>query len=469
MRAAGLGRPCGLNGTLRTEAGRSLPSAAGFLFRLWAQRAAHYSACGGMAASQRSAAGGRRKWQRRTYLAGMDRVLRLWSAVSWWLVPLAIVALGAVDLAQNGTLSSEGNNTTFYGPVAVHAGFLLLVTVPLCWRFRAPVAVVILITASSGAWILTMFSPKDQPPFEPALAIFVAAFALASRTDGRALWTGAAVSASIVSAGEIRSELGGQGIGNVFPALLFFALSFVMGRIVYSHRQHASSQQDRAEMLERDQKAQAARAVAAERARIARELHDVIAHSLSVIVVQAAAERRVLPAGQDSTAETLQSIEQSGRQAMTELRRLLGLLRKGDGEPSLSPQPGLSRLGDLVAQVREAGVEVDVRTDGNLAAIPRAVDLSAYRIVQECLTNVLKHARAHRVEVSLRCQGRFVEIDVTDDGTAAAPPVQGGFGLLGMRERVTVYGGTVQAGPRDGGGYRVHARLPFEAGEMALP
>jgi signal transduction histidine kinase len=143
-----------------------------------------------------------------------------------------------------------------------------------------------------------------------------------------------------------------------------------MGRIVYSHRQHASSQQDRAEMLERDQKARAARAVATERARIARELHDVIAHSLSVIVVQAAAERRVLSAGQESTAETLESIEQSGRQAMTELRRLLGLLRKSDGEPSLAPQPGLSRLGDLVAEVREAGVEVDVRMDGDLAAIP---------------------------------------------------------------------------------------------------
>ena len=152
---------------------------------------------------------------------------------------------------------------------------------------------------------------------------------------------------------------------------------------------------------------------------------------------------------------------------MTELRRLLGLLRKSDGEPSLAPQPGLSRLGDLVAEVREAGVEVNVRTDGDLAAIPLGLDLSAYRIVQECLTNVLKHARAHRVEISLRCQGRIVE--VTDDGAAAGPPAPGGFGLLGMRERVTVYGGTVQAGPCDAGGYRVHARLPFEAGEMAVP
>ena len=399
----------------------------------------------------------------------MDRVLRLWSAVSWWLVPLAIIALGAVGIAQHDSLFSEGTNTTFSGPAAVHAGFLLLVTVPLCWRFRAPVAVVIVVTAGSGAWVLAMFPAREQPPFEPVLAIFVALFALASRTDGRPLWTGAAVSAGIFGAGGIRSELGGQGIGDVFPALLGFALTFVMGRIVYEHRQRASGQQDRADRLERDQEARAARAVETERARIARELHDVIAHSLSVIVVQAAAERRVLPAGQQSTAETLESIEHSGRQAMTELRRLLGLLRKSGGEPSLAPQPGLGRLDDLVAEVREAGVEVTVRTDGDLAAIPRGVDLSAYRIVQECLTNVLRHARARRVEIALRCQGRIIDIDVTDDGAAPGPPAPGGFGLVGMRERVTVYGGTVQAGPRDAGGYRVHARLPFEAGEMAVP
>ncbi len=398
----------------------------------------------------------------------MDRVLRLWSAVSWWLIPLAIIVLGAVDIVQNGSLSSQGASTTFHGPVAVQAGFLLLVTVPLCWRFRAPVAVVILVTASSGVWILAMFKAQNQPPFEPALAIFVALFALASRAEGRPLWTGAAVSAGIFTVGEIRGELAGQGIGNVFPALLFFALAFVLGRIVHQHRQRASGQQDRADRLERDQDARAARAVETERARIARELHDVIAHSLSIIVVQAAAERRVLPEGQQSTAETLESIEQSGRQAMTELRRLLGLLRKGDGEPSLAPQPGLSRLDDLVAQVREAGIEVSVRMDGDMTAIPRGLDLSAYRIIQECLTNVLKHARAHRVEISLRCQGRIVEIEVTDDGAAAGPPAAGGFGLLGMRERVTVYGGTVQAGPRDTGGYRVHARLPFEAGELAV-
>ena len=399
----------------------------------------------------------------------MDRVLRLWSAVSWWLVPLAIVALGAVDLAQNGSLSSEGSNVTFPGPIGVHAGFLLLVTVPLCWRFRAPVTVAVLVTACCGAWVVTMFSPRAQPGVEPWLAMLVALFALASRTDGRRLEAGTAIAGGVFAAGEIRAGLAGQGTGNVLPAVVFYVLIFVLGRMVHAHRRRALGQQNRADMLERDQEARAARAVATERARIARELHDVIAHSLSVIVVQAAAERRVLPAGQDSTAETLDAIEQSGRQAMTELRRLLGLLRKGDGEPSLAPQPGLGGLGELVTEVREAGIEVNVHADGDLAALPRGVDLSAYRIVQECLTNVLKHARAHRVDVSLRCRGRCIDIEVTDDGTAAGPPASGGFGLLGMAERVSVYGGTVQAGQRDGGGYRVHARLPFEAGELVVP
>ena len=399
----------------------------------------------------------------------MDRALRLWSAVSSWLVPLAILAFGALDLAQNGSLSSEGDTTAFHGSLAAHAGFLLLVTVPLCWRFRGPATVLILVTAGSAVWIVAMFTAQEQPPFEPALAVWVALFAMACRVDGRRLTVGTAISAAIFGALQVRSELGGAGIGNTFPPLLFFAVTFAVGRIVHANWQRASGHQDRAERLEREQEARAAAAVETERARIARELHDVIAHSLSVIVVQAAAERRVLPAGTGSAGETLESIEQTGRQAMTELRRLLGLLRKSDSEPSLAPQPGLSRLADLAAEVRESGVEVDVRTAGDLASIPLGLDLSAYRIVQECLTNVLKHARAHRVVISLNCYGRLVEIEVTDDGTAPAIPADGGFGLLGMRERVSVYGGTVQAGPCDGGGYRVYARLPFKAGEMALP
>jgi len=154
----------------------------------------------------------------------------------------------------------------------------------------------------------------------------------------------------------------------------------------------------------------------------------------------------VLPAGREPTADVLESIEQTGRHTMTGLRRLRGLLRKSGGEPSLAPQPGLSRFGDLLAWVREAGAEAWVRTGGNLAAISKGP--IAYRLVRECLTNGLKHARAHRVGVLLRCRGRGIEIDVPD-GTASEAPAPGGCGLLGMRVGVTVYGGTVQVGPRD--------------------
>lgn len=154
---------------------------------------------------------------------------------------------------------------------------------------------------------------------------------------------------------------------------------------------------------------------------------------------------------------------------MTELRRLLGLLGKSDGEVSLAPQPGLGDLGDLVAEVREAGVEVDVRTDGDLAVLPRGLDLTAYRIVQECLTNVLKHAAAHRVEISLRCLGRCLDIDVAEDGTprrSAVPrrlrPGRDARTGIGLRRNG-------QAGRRDGGGFRVHARLPVEACDQAAP
>ncbi len=384
-------------------------------------------------------------------------------------MPLAILVFGAVDLAQNGNLSSEGSSVTFPGPAAAHAGFLLLVTVPLCWRFRAPATVTIVVTVAAAAYDLVMFSAKAQPPIEPWLAMLVAVFALASRADGRRLLVAVSIAGGLFLAGEIRAELAGQGTGNVLPGVVFYVLIFVLGRLVHAHRRHASGQQDRAERLEREQEAQAARAAAAERSRIARELHDVIAHSLSVIVVQAAAERRVLGPGHDSTAETLDSIEQAGRQAMTELRRLLGLLRKSGGELSLAPQPSLAELADLVAEVREAGVEVGLRTDGDLAALPRGLDLTAYRIIQECLTNVLKHAGAHQVQISLRCRGRCLDIEVTDDGTSAEAAGPGGFGLAGMRERVSVYGGTVQAGHRDGGGFQVRARLPLEAGDQAGP
>jgi len=214
----------------------------------------------------------------------------------------------------------------------------------------------------------------------------------------------------------------------------------------------------------------AARAAAHERARIARELHDVVAHSLSMIVVQAAAERRVLRPEESSTHSVLESIELTGRQAMVELRRLLGVLRKDDDDvPLLSPQPGLRLLPQLVSELGDSGIQVDVTTEGDLSAIPPGLDLSVYRIIQESLTNVVKHARATRAEVQIHRHRQSIEIGVTDNGRGDDPEAnQLGFGLIGMRERVAVYGGEVDAGPMMDGGYKVRVVLPFEVGERAV-
>ena len=187
----------------------------------------------------------------------------------------------------------------------------------------------------------------------------------------------------------------------------------------------------------------------------------MIAHSLSVIVVQAAAERRVLGEEHAVTREVLGSIEHTGRQALVELRRLLGVIRKSDDRPALRPQPTLDHLDELIEQVREAGLAVQLQTQGERVPLPPGVDLSAYRIVQEALTNVLKHAHASRAEVMVCYRTGELDLEVTDDGHGPTDG-PGGHGLVGMRERVALYGGVLEAGRRDGGGYRLHARLRFE-------
>jgi signal transduction histidine kinase len=207
------------------------------------------------------------------------------------------------------------------------------------------------------------------------------------------------------------------------------------------------------------------RAVGDEQARIARELHDVLAHSVSVIVVQASAADDVFDERPDQARAALRSIESAGREALAELRRLLAAVRPdADGELA-HPQPGLDRLGELAAPLRAAGLEVAIERADDAGALPAGVDLSAYRIVQEALTNTLRHAGASRAEVTVRSAPGMLELDVLDDGRGGGSPTSegGGRGIAGMRERATMLGGTLDAGPLPEGGYRVHARLPLEA------
>jgi signal transduction histidine kinase len=215
-------------------------------------------------------------------------------------------------------------------------------------------------------------------------------------------------------------------------------------------------------VLEQEQETRARAAVAEERARIARDLHDVVAHSMSVIVVQAGAERLALPEEATSTREVLQSIEETGRQALVEMRRLVEMLRKDDEELALAPQPSLAHLELLVEQVREAGLPVELSVEGEPRALPPGVDLSAYRIVQEALTNALKHAGPARARVTIRYAANQLELEVGDDGAGTTGGADGGgHGLVGMRERVAVFGGVLEADRRLEGGYRLRATLPL--------
>src|SRR5213076_115 len=204
----------------------------------------------------------------------------------------------------------------------------------------------------------------------------------------------------------------------------------------------------RAQIAERERDLAAREAIVEERARIARELHDVIAHHVSMIVLQAGAERRVLDSASASTREVLETVERTGRSALTEMRRLLGMLRADASEP-LTPQPGLTDVATLVTQLREAGLPVELEVEGEPRELPVGIELSAYRIVQEALTNALKHAGEARAWVKIRYTSDSLELEIADDGTgAASPAATGGHGLVGMRERVALYGGRLDAGGR---------------------
>ncbi len=225
-------------------------------------------------------------------------------------------------------------------------------------------------------------------------------------------------------------------------------------------RRVVGDRERRAELAERERDLAGREAVVGERARIARELHDAIAHNVSMIVVQAGGERRALHDESSSTSEVLETIEQIGRGALTEMRRLVGMLRS-DGVDSLAPQPGLADLPLLVTQVREAGLLVELHVEGEQRMLPVGIELSGYRIVQEALTNALKHAGDARAVVHVRYGSDSLELEIVDDGEGASSPVSGGgHGLVGMRERVALYGGLLDAGQRPSGGFTVRVVLP---------
>jgi signal transduction histidine kinase len=361
---------------------------------------------------------------------------------------LVDVALVAGLLAVN--VGSAARNT--HAPIGV--ALALLATLPLLFRRRWPIAV---LAWTVGATVALTELQRTFLPFAIALALYTVAAHCDRR---RALIAGGATLALML--GPALHDVG-YTAGPAAGRLVVFVVAWLIGDSLRSRRAYTAALEEKAERLEREREANERRAAAEEQARIARELHDVIAHSVSVMVVQAAAANDVFESHPARAREAVRSIEQTGRAALTELRRLLGIVRAPDDEP-YEPQPGLDRLGDLLERVRGAGLAVALRIEGEPRPLPAAVDLSAYRVVQEALTNTLKHADASRADVAVRYADGELAIEIRDDGSGAeANGETGGHGLIGMRERVGMFGGDLVVGPAGGGGFAVAARFPLEA------
>ena len=349
------------------------------------------------------------------------------------------------------------------GP-AVHSVLVGAATVPLLVRRRHPLPVLAVVVVA--AWLQYRLGAGLAQPF---FGVAAATYSVGSWAARRPALVGLATTMTCVLVIDLPRLRDGEPWDDVLPAWALMAAVWAFGRWVRSRRGELDRLAEETTSL-RETRAQESRAaVAAERARIARELHDLVAHSMGIIVIQSQAAQRVLPHDPAAADEALRAIERSGRQGMAEMRRLLGVLVGGEGEVPHSPQPGVRDLDALVEQVRAAGLDVCVHVDGDPRQLPPGIDLSTYRIVQEALTNVLRHAVATTATLRLRYAPDEVSVEVVDDGTAATPgDARGGRGLVGMRERVTVFGGRLDTGPLPGGGWRVLATLPLEAVEVEV-
>ena len=346
------------------------------------------------------------------------------------------------------------------GPRLQNTLLFLLISLPFAWRRQVPVAVLFVVLAAVGVQS-QFFDTSDQAPLQSFLALLLAFYSVAAHGEPRRAIYGGTVAGAVLIAVELPHLFTGANPGDILPAWLFLGAAWLMGWTLHKRRVQAVWLEDRAARLELERETRARAAVAEERARISRELHDVVAHSVSVMVVQAQAAQRLVESEPEDLRQVLGSIETTGRQALVEMRRLLGVLRRSDADLSLAPQPGLDDLDELIGQVRAAGLPVELHVEGEPEPLPPGVDLSAYRIVQEALTNTLKHAGPARAGVTIRYRPSEVELEVNDDGDGAGKGEGAGQGLIGMRERVAIYGGVFESG-RQNGAYVVRARLPLD-------
>jgi signal transduction histidine kinase len=361
---------------------------------------------------------------------------RIWDA----LLALGVVAVGMLAFALRLHRPDEP-------PAAVGFALVVVAGSSLAWRRRAPLTVATIVSAVGATASLLGYWP------EFVLMLWIAVYSAAAYTERdrliRVLLPVAVLTATAISVGE-RWDRGLNWVEILADLVFTFGVPFLLGRMTFNRRRR----------IVREREIATREAIAAERAAIARELHDIVAHHMSVMVVQAGAARAVSGSDPAAAAEALRQIEASGRTGLTEMRRLLEVLKaEGDGD-GRAPQPGLARLDAM----RASGLPVEAVVEGSPRTLPPGADLSAYRIVQEALTNALRHAGGASARVVVRYEPDALELEIADDGPG--PPedaeASGGHGVIGMRERVQLFGGELETGPRPGGGFLVRARLPSE-------
>jgi signal transduction histidine kinase len=369
------------------------------------------------------------------------------------LIVLTAIA-SALDLALR-TDSSDAPGTTLWFSVPAVTLMVLVLLGRRRFAFGAPAS--LWIAAAALSFVdgrLVVF------PTGVFVAGFAAAFLLGNLRDPFQARIGLAIvlgGASIVVFNDPTETAGDA----VFIPLMF-GIGWLAGYAMRERAERATAAEQRATVAEREREAASRIAVAEERTRIARELHDIVAHAVSVMVLQVGAVRHKLPESAAANREALEGVEEAGRTALAEMRRLLGAMRSSDDEVELAPQPGLGDLAGLVQQVERAGLSVSLLIEGDPVAVRRVLDVSAYRIVQEALTNVLKHGHASEANVVVRYSPEEIQLEIRDDGVGATSDNGHGHGLVGIGERVKIFGGQMTAGTGAGGGFVLSTRLPLQ-------
>ena len=369
---------------------------------------------------------------------------------------IVVVALeNAVAAAVAGS-SGDAPRTTRWFTVPASAAIVLVLLARRRFPFAAPASVWLMGAALS--FIDGRLATFNGATLAAGLAAALLLGNLPDSVEARlGLIIGLAGAAVVVE-----NKPGHQAEEFIFIPVLV-AIAWLAGFALHERSEQTEAAEGRARQAEQEREAMAHIAVAEERARIARELHDIVAHSLSVMVLQAGAVRHRLAGDLAEDKSALEEVEEAGRQALAEMRRLLGVMRRDDDERDLTPQPSLASVDALVDQISGAGLPVHLHVEGEPIALPTGIELSAYRIIQEGLTNALKHGRASRADVTLRYIRDALEVEVCDDGQGRATTDGAGYGLLGIQERVKIYGGTMTAETAPGRGFALKTRLPLES------